>query len=137
IEKEVQRSIGELRELSYLLHPPMLEDGGLELALRTRLRRYTERTGIAVALDVSELGRLPAEMELTIFRVIEEALANVERHSGSTTARVSVRRGSPLNGGGVVMVAIEDTGRGMPWKADLDGLIDRMVAENASCGMGL
>ena len=112
-DEVVQRSIRDLRELSYLLHPPMLDEAGLETALRARLGKYSECTGIAVTLELSGLDRLPADVELTIFRVVEEALANVKQHSRSVTARVSIERGARSDRDGVV-VRIEDGGGGMP-----------------------
>ncbi len=136
LEHTVQRSIQDLRELSYLLHPPMLEEAGLEVALRARLHTYSECNGIAVTLEASGLGRLPADVELTIFRVVEEALANVRQHSGSATARVSIQR-DPGSAGGGVVVAIEDAGRGMPWMPNMGALIQRLTLTTASWGLGL
>ena len=135
LELTVQRSIQDLRELSYLLHPPMLEEAGLEVALRAWLDSYSHCNGIAVTLEASGLGRLPADVELTIFRVVEEALANVRQHSGSATARVSVQR-DPGSAGGGVVVAIEDAGRGMPWLPNMGALIQRLTLTTASWGLG-
>ena len=134
LEATLQKSIRDLRELSYLLHPPMLEDAGLETALRTRLESYSDCTGIAVSLEASGLGRLPADLELTIFRVVEEALANVKQHSGSVTAHVGVRRDS---GEDVVTVLIEDTGRGMPWMVNMGALLQHLTTTTAGWGLGL
>src|SRR5262245_55984015 len=134
-EEAIQTSIRDLRELSYLLHPPMLEDAGLETALRVRLDSYSHCTGIAVTLEATGLGRLPADVELTIFRVVEEALANIKQHSGSVTAHVSVHRG--LEGRDVVMVSIEDAGRGMPWMVNMGALIQRLTTTTAGWGLGL
>ncbi len=136
LEQTVQRSIQDLREISYLLHPPMLEEAGLEVALRARLHSYSELSGIVVALEASGLGRLPPDVELTIFRVVEEALANVRQHSGSATARVSIQR-DPGSAGGGVVVAIEDAGRGMPWTSNMGALIQRLTSTTASWGLGL
>jgi integral membrane sensor domain MASE1/two-component sensor histidine kinase len=134
-EETIQKSIRDLRELSYLLHPPMLEDAGLETALRSRLDSYSHCTGIAVTLEASGLGRLPADVELTIFRVVEEALANVKQHSGSVTAQVGVHRG--LEGRDVVMLSIEDAGRGMPWMVNMGARIQRLTTTTAGWGLGL
>jgi signal transduction histidine kinase len=135
LEQTVQRSIRELREISYLLHPPMLEEAGLEVALRARLHSYSELSGIVVTLDASGLGRLPPDVELTIFRVVEEALANVRQHSGSATARISVQR-QPESAGGGVVVAIEDAGRGMPWMSNMGALVQRLTSTTARWGLG-
>ena len=136
LEQTLQQSIRDLRDLSYLLHPPMLEDAGLEPALRSRLSSYAASTGIAVTLEASGLGRLPADVELTIFRVVEEALANVKQHSGSVSARVSVQRDLRATGD-VVVVAIEDAGRGMPWMANMGAIMQRLTATTAGWGLGL
>lgn len=83
----------ELRSTTYLLHPPILEDLGLEPAIRSFAEGYTSRSGVKVDLDIQEdLGRLPADIEATIFRITQEALANVQRHSGSKVARISLNR---------------------------------------------
>ncbi len=136
LEDAVQESIRDLRDLSYVLHPFMLEDAGLEAALSARLEGYSKCTGIAVSLEAFGLGRLPAAVELTIFRVVEEALANVRQHSGSATARVSIQRDPGLGGDGVV-VAIEDSGKGMPWMINMAALVQRLTAPTAGWGLGL
>jgi signal transduction histidine kinase len=136
LEDAVQKPIRDLRDLSYLLHPPMLEDAGLEAALRGHLDNFSEGTDIAVTLEADGLGRLPADVELTVFRVVEEALANVKQHSGSTTARVSVQRDLGSAGDGV-LVAIEDAGRGMSRMANMATLVQRLTATTADWGLGL
>jgi signal transduction histidine kinase len=135
LEQTVQRLILDLREISYVLHPPMLEEAGLEVALRARVHSYSQLSGIAVTLEASGLGRLPPDVELTIFRVVEEALANVRQHSGSATARVSVQR-NPESAGGGVVVAIEDAGRGMPWMPKMGALLQRLTSTTAGWGLG-
>jgi signal transduction histidine kinase len=107
----------------------------LETALRTRLESYADCTGISVTLDASGLGRLPSDLELTIFRVVEEALANVKQHSGSITAHVGLQRSSA--GGDVVTVSIEDTGRGMPSMVSVGAQIQRLTTTTAGWGLGL
>jgi signal transduction histidine kinase len=83
----------EIRTLSFLLHPPVLDDLGLEYALTWYVKGFSRRSGIAVSVDVpSEMGRLPAEVELTLYRTIQEALANVRHHSGSRNASVTLKR---------------------------------------------
>lgn len=87
------RTLREVRTLSYLLHPPMLDQSGLEDAVRHFVSGFRERTGIAVDLEVSQsFGRLPEDMELGLFRVVQESLTNIQRHSGSPTARITLRR---------------------------------------------
>ena len=82
----------EIRTMSHLLHPPMLDEIGLPSALRWYVDGFSERSKVKVNLDIPEgLGRLSSEMELTIFRMIQECLTNVHRHSGSTLAAIRVR----------------------------------------------
>lgn len=99
----------EIRTTSYLLHPPMLEDGGLAIALRSYLDGLAARGPLEVDLRVAEnFGRLPEAAELTIFRIVQEALTNIHRHSGSRDAIISLGRE-----GHKVSLAIEDHGTGM------------------------
>ncbi len=104
-----QQCSREVRTLSYLLHPPLLEELGLVSALRHFLDGYTQRSGIRVDLEVApDFGRLPQEFELALFRVVQESLTNIHRHSGSATAQVRLRR--DLN---AVMLEVVDEGRGI------------------------
>jgi PAS domain S-box-containing protein len=80
----------EIRTTSYLLHPPMLDELGLRAALAWYVEGLEQRAGIQVRLSIAEFERLPQEMELAIFRVVQECLTNVHRHSGSRTADISV-----------------------------------------------
>lgn len=85
----------EVRTMSHLLHPPLLDEAGLESALRWFVEGFAQRSGITVDLELApQLGRLSREMEIAIFRVVQESLANVHRHSGSKTAQVRVGRDS-------------------------------------------
>ena len=84
----------ELRTLSYLLHPPMLDEVGLKSALRWYIDGFAERSSIKVTLELSDdLGRLPREMEIALFRVIQECLTNIHRHSGTAKANYSASLG--------------------------------------------
>jgi two-component system NarL family sensor kinase len=86
-------SIREIRTMSYLLHPPLLDELGLESALRSYVGGYSERTGIRVDLDLPPgIGRLPQEIEVALFRIVQEGLSNVHRHSGSRTAALRLAR---------------------------------------------
>jgi len=114
LEDVLQQSIREVRTVSYLLHPPLLDEAGLSLALRNFAEGYAERSGIAVDLDIlDDVDRLPPEIELVLFRVVQEALTNVSRHSGSRTAQICLARRSTARGREVVLT-IEDAGKGMP-----------------------
>jgi PAS domain S-box-containing protein len=99
----------ELRTMSHLLHPPLLDEAGLESALRWFVEGFAQRSGIKVDLELApELGRLSKEMEIAIFRIVQESLANVHRHSGSKTAQVRVGRDAQK-----VTLEIRDQGRGL------------------------
>jgi PAS domain S-box-containing protein len=102
----------EIRTLSYLLHPPLLDELGLATALRGYATGYTRRTGIGVELKMDDIGRLPLDLETTLFRILQEALTNVHRHSGSTQAEIRIVR-DPKE----VRMTISDTGRGVPAQA--------------------
>jgi signal transduction histidine kinase len=107
-------SLQEVRTLSYVLHPPMLDELGVFPALRAFIDGFSERSGIAVDLDLpSRSFRMPRDLETTIFRVIQESLSNVRKHSHSSKARVRVE----LNPDGV-FISVEDNGSGLPASAD-------------------
>jgi PAS domain S-box-containing protein len=102
-------SIREVRTVSYLLYPPMLEEMGLESAIQWYLDGFSARSGINTAFAVQPgFGRLPRDFELALFRVLQESLTNVHRHSGSQTAqvRLSMKDGS-------VVLEVEDAGKGV------------------------
>lgn len=83
----------EIRTISYLLHPPMLDELGLEYVVPWYASGFSKRSGIDVALNVTPgFGRLATDVEVTIFRVLQEALTNVHRHSGSRTAQIALSR---------------------------------------------
>jgi signal transduction histidine kinase len=106
--KMVEQATTEVRTISYLLHPPMLEDLGLLEVVRWFADGFSRRSGIAVSLDLQpDVGRLSREMELALFRIVQESLTNVHRHSGSRTARIALART-----GHTVRMAVTDSGRG-------------------------
>jgi PAS domain S-box-containing protein len=99
----------EIRTTSYLLHPPLLDERGLSAALSWYVRGLKERSGLEVAKAIPEnFGRLSGEMELAIFRVVQECLANVHRHSGSKVAAIRMERTD-----GNVFLEVEDFGSGI------------------------
>jgi two-component system, NarL family, sensor kinase len=99
----------EIRTISYLLHPPLLDEMGLASALRWYVEGFSERSGIRVDLDVpKDFGRLARETETVLFRVVQQALANIHRHSGSQVARIHVEADAES-----VRVEICDDGRGI------------------------
>jgi len=104
-----QQMSREIRTLSYLLHPPLLDELGLVSALREYAYGFSERSSIDTQLDVlSDFDRFPQEVELALFRVVQESLANIQRHSGSATAKINLRQE-----GSLVTLEIIDFGRGM------------------------
>jgi signal transduction histidine kinase len=105
-----ERATADLRTISHLLHPPILDDLGLDGALPWYTDGFSSRSGIIVNLHIEpELGRFSREVELTLFRVLQEALTNIYRHSGSPTAAITVLRGETE-----VTLQISDRGRGIP-----------------------
>jgi len=89
----VQQLSQELRTVSYLLHPPLLDELGLPSALRWYIEGFAERSKIDVQLELAEdLSRLPCEMETTLFRIVQESLTNIHRHSGSDRACIRLNR---------------------------------------------
>ena len=106
----VEDAIREVRTISYLLYPPMLEELGLKSAIPWYLDGFARRSEIKTRFEIaSDFDRLPREVELALFRVLQEALTNVHRHSGSSTADIRLFRKDDL-----VMLEIEDHGKGLP-----------------------
>jgi PAS domain S-box-containing protein len=100
----------EIRTTSYLLHPPLLDETGLSQAINWYMQGLMERSGLEIELDIAEnFGRLPADLELAIFRIVQESLTNIHRHSESKTATIHLSR-SAHN----VLLEIQDQGRGIP-----------------------
>jgi signal transduction histidine kinase len=88
-----EQVLSEVRSLSYLLHPPVLEDFGLESALTWYVQGFQERSGIQTEAEIDpDLGRLSSDLELILFRIVQEALSNIHRHSDSPTARIALSR---------------------------------------------
>lgn len=99
----------EIRTVSYLLHPPELDEPGLQYALSRYVDGFIQRSGIQVEIEVPpELGRLPQVIETTIFRIVQESLTNVHRHSGSDTARVRLAKDRSN-----LVLEVEDAGAGI------------------------
>lgn len=106
----IEESISEIRTLSYLLHPPLIDEAGLVAALRWFARGFEMRSGIQVNLDLSnDLDCLPPEMETALFRIIQEALTNVQRHADSRVARIRLQTNHQR-----IHLEIADEGAGLP-----------------------
>ena len=99
----------EIRTTSYLLHPPMLDEFGLSSALGLYLGGLEQRSGLSIELDIpADFGRLAPEVELAIFRLVQECLTNIHRHSGSKTAVIRIHREPDK-----IYAEVQDHGRGM------------------------
>lgn len=107
----------QLRTMSYLLHPPLLDEVGLPSALKWYAEGYEKRSSIHMDLDISsDFGRLPEDMEIALFRIVQECLTNIHRHSGSATAHIRLAR-DPRE----VQLAVRDQGQGIPKTRFRDG----------------
>jgi PAS domain S-box-containing protein len=105
----IDQAFSEIRTISHLLHPPLLDELGLNLALSEYVEGFGERSNIRVSLDVpGDLGRMPGDVELSLFRIVQECLTNIYRHSGSSAASVHLSH-SP----GEIQLEVSDQGRGM------------------------
>jgi signal transduction histidine kinase len=117
----------EIRTISYLLHPPLLDEVGLAPGVREYLEGFAERSSMKIRFEIAEdFGRLPRDLETALFRIVQEGLTNVHRHSASRTVTIRIVRFSDE-----VSVAIADTGIGIPKKK-----IGEIEAGRAS-GVGL
>ena len=106
----VEQVSSEIRTISHLLHPPLLDLAGLASALHWYVDGFSERSQIKVDLEIpADLGRLPSDMEIAIFRIVQECLTNIHRHSGSSTAAIRVYQEKER-----VIVQVEDRGKGIP-----------------------
>jgi signal transduction histidine kinase len=109
-ENLIRDMSSEVRTISHLLHPPLLDEAGLASALRWYVDGFAQRSKIKVDLDMPEdFGRLPSDMETAIFRVVQECLTNIHRHSESPWAKIRLRQRHDQ-----VLVEIEDKGKGIP-----------------------
>ncbi len=103
-------ALQEVRTTSYLLHPPLLDEAGIASAARWFIEGFARRSGIQVHCEISEqMERPPRECELVLFRILQESLTNVHRHSGASTASVRLNRDSDH-----LELVIRDNGKGIP-----------------------
>jgi len=115
--KLCEQALQEIRTLSYVLHPPMLDLTGLPGALRWYAAGFTKRSGINVEMvSKGEIGRLPTDIETALFRIVQECLSNIRRHSGSNEATITLEREKDQ-----VVLQIRDYGRGMPTPIATEG----------------
>jgi two-component system NarL family sensor kinase len=126
IEAMVQQLHGEIRTTSYLLHPPLLDEIGLASALNCYVEGLAERSHVAITLDMANnVGRLPSDMELAIFRLVQECLTNIHRHSGSKTALIRIG----LEGESI-RIQVQDHGKGISPERLLE-------IQSRGCGVGI
>ena len=127
-----EQSMTQIRTLSYLLHPPFLDEMGLLSALRWYAAGFAERSGIKLDVELPErFERLPLDTETALFRIVQESLINIHRHAGSKTARIRLRRDAES-----LVLEIKDQGHGIP-KASLQHITRRGgVAGVGIAGMG-
>jgi signal transduction histidine kinase len=126
--KLLDQAMTETRTISHLLHPPLLDETGFGSAAKWYVEGFAKRSGVQTGLDMPEdLGRLPSSLELALFRVLQESLTNVHRHSKSKKADVSLRLSADK-----VVLRVRDYGKGIP--ADV---LDRFRRNSAHGGVGL
>jgi PAS domain S-box-containing protein len=105
----LQEMSQEIRTMSYLLHPPLLDELGLVSAIKEYAEGFSQRSGIAIHLELAKaFGRLRQEAETALFRIVQESLSNIQRHSGSESARISLSANR-----GQVRLEVSDRGQGM------------------------
>jgi two-component system, NarL family, sensor kinase len=106
--KSIDDAILGTRTISHLLHPPLLDEAGFESAARWYVEGFSQRSGIPVSLMINEVGRLPRSVELALFRVLQESLTNIHKHSKSPRAEVLLRAEKDT-----VILRVRDFGTGM------------------------
>jgi signal transduction histidine kinase len=122
------QAVSDIRTLSYLLHPPLLEEAGFYSAAQWYVDGFSKRSGITVNLKLpSRANRMPEVVELTLFRVLQEGLINVHRHSGSDRVDVRIHRNEAN-----IVVHLKDYGKGLP-----EHLLDRFRKTGSAAGVGL
>ena len=122
------RAIEEIRTMSYLLHPPLLDEIGFACAAEWFIEGFAKRSGIDVTADLaSDDKRLPMNIEIALFRVLQESLTNVHRHSGASEASVTFRR-QP----NAAILEVRDFGSGIPAER-----LVRLRETSAETGVGL
>ncbi len=124
----IDRAISDTRTLSHLLHPPLLDEAGFISAARWYVEGFGKRSGIRTSLEIPDgFDRLPSEVETALFRILQEALTNVHRHSGSRSVEIRLTRDLTF-----VALAIQDHGKGIPPDA-----LDRFKKSGTNVGVGL
>ncbi len=124
----LDQSIAETRTISHLLHPPLLDEAGFSSAAKWYTEGFAQRSGIDIKLDLpDDVTRLPKPAALGLFRVLQESLTNIHRHSGSTKAEIALEMFPDS-----VLLKIRDYGKGIAPE-----LLDRFQAKGTNSGVGL
>lgn len=124
----LEKSIVETRTLSHLLHPPLLDEAGFSSAASWFVSGFSQRSGIPVSLDLPpDLPRLSEAVEIALFRVLQESLTNVHRHSQAASAEIKVE-----NDAEQIMIEVMDHGRGMPAR-----VLQQLKGDGIRLGVGL
>jgi len=128
IDKLLTDSVTETRTISHLLHPPLLDEVGLASAARWYAEGFAKRSGIELVTDIpDETGRMPRAAELVVFRVLQESLTNIHRHSKSPRAEVSLHSSRAM-----AILRVRDYGKGMPRE-----MLTNFLKTGADVGVGL
>jgi signal transduction histidine kinase len=125
--KSVDEAILSTRTISHLLHPPLLDEAGFDSAARWYVEGFSQRSGIPVTIQINDVGRLPRSVELVLFRVLQESLTNIHRHSKSPRAEVALK-GDKTN----VMLSVQDYGSGIP-----EDTLENFLRKGTRVGVGL
>jgi signal transduction histidine kinase len=124
----VDRCTAEIRTLSYLLHPPLLDEVGLGSAISWYVGGFSERSGIIVDLDVPKnMPRFSSELDTALFRIVQQSLANIHKHSGSKRAHIRL-----AIAGSNLVVEVSDEGRGIS-----PAILSRFRESGRSPGVGI
>jgi two-component system, NarL family, sensor kinase len=123
----IDQAMSEIRTVAYLLHPPMLDEMGLSSALPMYIEGFAQRSKVSVEFEAAhDLGRLPEDYELALFRIVQECLTNIHRHSGSSTATVMLSRTETE-----VRLEVRDRGKG------IDDEMTKKIASGVGSGVGM
>jgi len=124
----VEQATQEIRTTTYLLHPPLLEAAGLAGAIQDYAEGFSRRSGLKIDVTApADFERLPRDVELAFFRVVQESLGNVRRHSRSATATIQLEKTD-----GMVRLAVRDAGTGIPAEK-----LARMKNQTGELGVGI
>jgi len=128
VEQLADQAIGEIRTMSYLLHPPLLDEVGFACAAEWYIEGFANRSGIKVQAEIAKTReRLPRNVEIALFRVLQESLTNVHRHSGASDASIHFQ-----HAGDAVILEIRDFGKGIP-----EERLRLLHGDTAGTGVGL